>query len=109
LFLIFIEFVDLGSYVYGVSIQHGHTPSPTEAEIFAFIGIDSWEVHDRKFFTIIPEFISILLLGITAIVNKTIPNTDIKGFDEFKEQISSNLFYKHKNYMTVLFIVMRFV
>ena len=62
--------------------------------MFEFIGIDSWQIYDRKFFVILPNFISILLFIVTAIVNKTVPS-NIEGYDNFKEEISSNLFAKH--------------
>ena len=77
--------------------------------MYAFIGIDSWKIYDWKFFTLIPEFISILLLLITAIVNKTVPNTDMDKYDEFKDEISSNLYSQHKRAMTIIFIINRFI
>jgi len=55
-----------------------------------------------------PQFISILLFIVTAIVNKTVPS-NIDGYDSFKEEISSNLFAKHRNYMTIIFIILRFI
>ena len=53
--------------------------------MWKFLGIDSWTIVDRKFFIIFPELISVLLLIVTIMVNKTIPYQNVTGYDEFKE------------------------
>jgi len=57
---------------------------------------------------LIPQFISILLFLVTAIVNKTVPTNNIEGYENFKEEISSNLFAKHWRYMTIVFVLLWF-
>jgi len=65
--------VDLGSYIYGLSIANGKLPTEKQAELYKFIGIDSWTLNDGKYFIIVPELISVFLLVVTIAVNKTIP------------------------------------
>lgn len=90
-FLFVIEAFNLINYVYGIVIASSEG-NFFVGEIGNLIGIDSYDVHVRKYFNVIPTFRIVALIIVTMTIWNTLPSEDDEGFDNDKSDFEAKLY-----------------
>lgn len=90
-FLFVIEAFNLINYVYGIVIASSEG-NFFVGEIGNLIGIDSYDVHVRKYFNVIPTFRIVALIIVTMTIWNTLPSEDDEGFGNDKSDFEAKLY-----------------
>jgi hypothetical protein len=90
-FLFIIEVFNLINYVYGIIIASSEGIFYA-GEIGNLIGIDSYEVHVRKYFNVIPTLRIIALIIVTMTIWNTLPNDNDEQEDDFEAKLYKTLY-----------------